>query len=85
MWHIALPDVAMGWWLLLCAVRMVISRLPFIPNKDLAFAAAAVFVVGHDLQVGALLTMIAGLIAATHIVIGAALGASGLVNAEGRA
>lgn len=85
MWHIALPDVAMGWWLLLCAVRMVISRLPFIPNKDLAFAAAAVFVVGHDLQVGALLTMIAGLIAATHIVIGAALGASGLVNAEGKA
>jgi hypothetical protein len=84
MWHLALPDVAVGWWLLLCAVRMIISRLPFVPNKDLAFAAVAVFCLGEDHRVGAMLTMISGLILITHMVLGAVLGAAGLAQQSGK-
>lgn len=35
-WHFALPGVGIGTWLILSAVRMLVSRLPFV-NKDLVF------------------------------------------------
>jgi hypothetical protein len=40
-WIVALPMVGLSAWLLLGALRLVISRLP-LPNKQLLFAAAAV-------------------------------------------
>lgn len=40
-WVVALPLVGVSAWLLLGALRLVISRLP-LPNKQLLFAAAAV-------------------------------------------
>lgn len=69
-WHLALPDVALQWWLLLAALRMLLSRLPLLPNKDIVFAALAVFLIGHDAEIGALMTMMASLILATHITVG---------------
>lgn len=73
LWHLALPGVALGWWLLLATIRLLISRLPFIPNKDLVFAGLAVVLVGHEVDIAALMTMMAGLILTTHLVLGAAL------------
>jgi hypothetical protein len=70
MWHLILPDVALGWWVLLAALRLLLSRLPFLPNKDLAFAGLAVIAIGHDSEIAALLTMIASLLLATHILLG---------------
>ncbi len=72
-WHLALPDVALNWWLLLAALRMLLSRLPLLPNKDIVFAGLAVFLIGHDAEIGALMTMMASIILATHIALGLAL------------
>ncbi len=72
-WHLALPDVALHWWLLLAAMKMLLSRLPLLPNKDIVFAGVAVFMIGHDAEIGALMTMMASLILATHIGLGLVL------------
>ncbi|KPF76646.1 hypothetical protein IP88_06375 [alpha proteobacterium AAP81b] len=69
-WHLALPDVALDWWLVLAAIRMVLARLPALPNKDLVFAGVAIFLIGHDDAIGTLMTMMASLILATHLGLG---------------
>jgi hypothetical protein len=70
MWHLVLPDVALSWWLMLATIRLLISRLPFLPNKDVVFAGLAVVLVGHELDIAALLTMLAGVILIAHLVVG---------------
>lgn len=45
-WIIALPEVAVGTWIVLGALRMVVTRLPFVPNKELLFAAIGVSLTG---------------------------------------
>ena len=77
LWHIVLPGVALGWWLLLAALRLLLSRLPLLPNKDLVFAGLAVLLVGQDVAIGGMMTMLASLILGTHLLLGA-----GLVLAE---
>ena len=67
MWHLALPAVALGWWLTLATGRQLISRLPFLPNKDVVFAAVAVFLVGQQDGIGELMALVATLILATNI------------------
>jgi hypothetical protein len=57
-------------WVLLSAMRMLLSRLPFLPNKDVVFAALAVFMIGQDAEVGALMAMMASLLLATHLGLG---------------
>lgn len=69
LWHLALPDVALGWWLLLVTIRLLISRLPFVPNKDVVFAGIAVLALG-EIQISALMTLMAGLILAAHLLVG---------------
>jgi hypothetical protein len=75
MWHIVLPSVAFRWWLLLAALRLLVSRLPLLPNKDFVFAGIAVVLVGHNSEIASLLTMMASLLLATHIVVGLGLAA----------
>ena len=77
LWHLALPQVAIGWWILLAAVRLLLSRLPLLPNKDLVFAGVAVVLIGRAVAIDDLMTMMASLILATHLIVGA-----GLVLAE---
>jgi hypothetical protein len=72
-WHLALPAVALQWWLVLAALRMLLARLPALPNKDIVFAAVAVFLVGRDAEIGTLMTMMASLILATHLALGLVL------------
>ena len=45
-WHYAMPDVSLGMWLLLSAGRMLVSRLPLIPNKDVLFPLLANMLIG---------------------------------------
>jgi hypothetical protein len=47
-WAWAIPSVSLGMWLFLVAGRQLVSRLPFLPNKDLLFANFAILVIGHD-------------------------------------
>ena len=84
LWHLALPGVALSWWLLLAAMRLLVSRLPLIPNKDIVFAGIAVLLVGHDHDIGALLAMIASLILSTHVLLGMALMSAELFRADPR-
>lgn len=79
-WSIALPDVTLGWWLMLATAKMLLSRLPLISNRDVIFAAFAILAVGRDTEIQVLMTLIAMLILATHLFIGAALAIGDLVT-----
>lgn len=83
MWHMLLPTVALSWWLLLGTLRQLLSRLPFLPNKDVAFAGVAAFLVGQESDIVRAMALMASLIVAAHLVVGGALGASGLVGEAG--
>lgn len=80
MWHLLLPEVALGWWVLLAAMRLLLSRLPLIPNKDVVFAGLAAFLVGRDTEIVNAMALMATLILAAHLVVGTLLGISGLMR-----
>lgn len=80
MWHWVLPKVPVLLWLVLAALRMLVSRLPLVPNKDVVFAGLAVFLLGHETDVAGLLTLMAGLILATHMCVGVVVGLFGLAG-----
>lgn len=71
LWHLVLPDVAIGWWLLLVTIRQLVSRLPFVPNKDVVFAGIALLALGSDVAMAELMALMAGLVLATHVLVGA--------------
>lgn len=80
LWHMVLPDVALGWWLILATIRLLISRLPFVPNKDVVFAGVAVLALGQDVHLSALMAMMAALILTAHVLIGLSLAIADLVR-----
>jgi hypothetical protein len=82
LWHLVLPQIPLVWWLLLATIRLLISRLPFVPNKDVVFAGLAVFMLGHDVEIASLLTLMAGLILLTHLMVGTTFAVSDLVRRE---
>ena len=69
-WHLALPQIALVWWVVLSVAALLIARLPFVSNKDFVFAGLAVFLIGHDAEIPALMTMMAALVLITHIGLG---------------
>ncbi|MPT49340.1 MAG: hypothetical protein E2598_13145 [Sphingobium sp.] len=83
MWHLLLPSVALSLWLLLSTARQLLSRLPFLPNKDVVFAGLAVVLVGFDQQIVAAITLMASLILGAHLLVGGILGITALIE-EGR-
>jgi hypothetical protein len=80
MWHLALPEIALSWWVAFSALKLVLSRLPFVSNKDLVFAGATALLFGHHGTVATLMAMMASLSVAAHIVTGLAASTSGLVE-----
>jgi hypothetical protein len=82
MWHLVLPDVDYSLWLVLATLRMLVSRLPLIPNKDVVFAGLAVFLLGHEQEIGDLMTMMAGLLLFTHLAVGTVFGGAELISAR---
>jgi hypothetical protein len=85
LWHLALLQIPLVWWLLLATIRLLISRLPFVPNKDVVFAGLAVFMLGHDVEIASLLTLMAGLILLTHLLVGTTFAVSDLLRREANA
>lgn len=81
-WHLLLPSVALTWWLLLGTLRQLLSRLPFLPNKDVVFAGLASFLVGSDVQIASAIALFASLIVGTHLLVGAYVGAAELLRAD---
>ncbi len=66
-WHYALPGVSIGLWLALAALRMLVSRLPLVPNKDMLFANLAILLIGHDAALSELMAFSAALTVLIHL------------------
>jgi hypothetical protein len=79
LWHLALPDIALSWWVAFSALKLVLSRLPFVSNKELVFAGATAMLFGHHGDIATLMAMLAGLMMGAHIVAGLAASGGGLV------
>lgn len=69
MWWSLLPQVSMTTWVVLTAVRMVSTRLPLVPNKDLAFAAVTVALVGSHGDIAPVIVMITTMVLLANMVV----------------
>lgn len=79
MWHLLLPQVALGAWVMLATLRLLVSRLPLIPNKEMVFAGLALMLIGRDSPVADAMALMASLFLAAHLAVGVALGAAELL------
>lgn len=68
-WHFGMPQVSIGMWLLLTAGRLLVWRLPLVPNKDLLFANFAILFIGQDQALSHLVAMTAALTLLVHVVL----------------
>lgn len=73
-WALAMPSVAIGTWLFLSAGRMLFSRLPLLPNKDLLFANFAILMIGEDQALSELIAFTAAAVLLVHAVLIAGFG-----------
>lgn len=79
-WHWALPGVPVAMWLLLAAARLLVSRLPLLPNKDLIFANVAILLIGRGDALASLIALTAALILLVHVVLIAGFSLHGLLT-----
>ena len=79
-WHFAMPAVALGTWLLLAAGRLLVSRLPVVPNKDLLFANLAIALIDRGDAVSGLIAFTAALTLLIHVALLALFGLQALVR-----
>jgi hypothetical protein len=70
LWHLLLPEVALSWWVLLGTTRQLLSRLPFLPNKDVVFAGIAAFLVGSNVEIAAAIALFSALVLGAHMMVG---------------
>lgn len=82
--YLAMPAVPIEAWLLLQAGRLLVSRVPLIPNKDLLFASAVVIFAGGDSEVAALMSMTTMALLSLHFLVFATLAAIDLCAAMNR-
>lgn len=80
--YFAMPNVSITWWLFLAAGRLVVARLPLLPNKDLLFANFAIMFIGHGEALSDLVAFIATLTLFAHVVLMAAFGLPALARKE---
>lgn len=79
-WRLALPDVAPGVWLVLLAVRYLVSRIPFLSNKDLVFGNLMLLLLGAQSPVALLLAALALMTLFLHLLVIVGLGAADLAR-----
>jgi hypothetical protein len=81
-WHFALAAVSLGMLLLLSAGRMIASRLPLVPNKDLLFANFAVLLIGQGQALANLVAVTAALTLIVHVTVFCAFGLLDLIRKQ---
>ncbi|ODP36051.1 hypothetical protein [Sphingomonas turrisvirgatae] len=81
-WHFAMPAVTLGMWILLAAARMLVSRLPFVPAKDVLFANFAILLIGQGQALSELLAFVAALTLLGHVLLIAGFALLGLVKKD---
>jgi len=84
MWHLILPNIDLGWWVLLATIKLLLTRLPFVPNQDGLFASVVIALTLHRGQLPDLAGIMFYAFLLTHIFLGIVLGVSDLVKAGGR-
>lgn len=80
LWRLLLPAVAIGRWLALVTLRMMLSRLPLLPNKDILFAGATMLLLGRAADISAVVALMASLGIAAHVIVGTVTGIGALVD-----
>lgn len=79
-WRMALPNVAPGLWIVLLAIRCLVSRIPLISNKDLVFGNLMLLLLGAHSSVAVLLAALAFITLVLHLAVIAGLGAADLAQ-----
>jgi hypothetical protein len=69
-----------GFWLLMAAGRLLVWRLPLVPNKEVAFATIAGVVIGQGEALSELMALIAALTLLAHVALIAAFSVHALVT-----
>jgi len=80
LWAMVAPGVSVGWWLLLAAARQFITRLPFLPNKDLVFAGVAAGMLHGTPDIAETVALVAAVVMAGQVLIGAVLALADLAR-----
>ena len=68
--HMLLPEISLDWLLMLVTLRMMLSRLPLLPAKDLVFAGLVAVLFGREADIVPAMALIGGLITAVHLLVG---------------
>jgi hypothetical protein len=79
-WNMALPSVAPGLWLVLLAIRYLVSRIPLISNKDLVFGNLMLLLLGAQSSVAVMLAALALITLGLHMAVIVGLGVVDLVR-----
>lgn len=79
-WNAGLPGVPVAVWLFLSAGRLLVSRLPMVPNKDLLFANFAIVLIGQDKALSNLIAFTAAVTLLVHVGLLVAFGLHHLVR-----
>jgi hypothetical protein len=82
LWALMLPAVPLSSWLMLSTGRLLVTRLPLIPNQEIAFAGALALLGGPVNATYQMITVIALFITAIHIVVFVAMLLLDLVQRE---
>ncbi|MBU6206673.1 MAG: hypothetical protein KGQ42_03190 [Alphaproteobacteria bacterium] len=84
LWSLALPNIALVWWLVLSTVKLLLSRLPFVPNQQVLFAGVASVLIEQSRATPAHIEHVIWLVAISttlvHVLVGIILGASDLLK-----
>ncbi|WBH17924.1 hypothetical protein [Sphingomonas radiodurans] len=83
-WHFAMPEVSLWTWLFLSAARLLVSRLPLVPNKDLLFASFAILLIGQDQALSEMIAFVSALTLGVHILLVVVFAAASAFSFKGR-
>ncbi|MEJ2411180.1 MAG: hypothetical protein P8Y48_18255, partial [Novosphingobium sp.] len=67
LWMCILPEIAFQQLLALQILRLLVSRMPLVPNDDILFASITILIVGYDSAVSMAASLTAMSLAALHI------------------
>lgn len=74
MWTSLLPQVPLSTWVMLATIRMIATRLPLVPNKDLAFAAVTVALIAPHGGIAPMIVMTTSLVLVANMLIAIMIG-----------
>jgi hypothetical protein len=80
LWHLLLPELRLDGLLVLATLRLMLSRLPFLPAKEVVFAGLVAALLGRGAAVVPAIALIGSLVIATHVVVAICSAAAALAK-----